>query len=104
MVVYEVFRVHLVKRREVLRHIGEKDRDVDDPIPRRSSFFHDRADVAKDAVALSNDVVSNNLAGRIEFDARNDRSPDGRSGADIRRPGSPLDVARVRQRNEKRMG
>src|SRR5438105_879799 len=66
----EVLRPEPVVGGKVALHVGEEDGDVDQPIPARSRFLEDSADVLEHGTALRLDVVSGDGAVRGEAHAR----------------------------------
>jgi len=67
----EILGVNAVVNGKILFHVSEKDRDVDDVLPRRASIFQHEPHILEYRVALRFDVVTHDVAGRIERDARN---------------------------------
>jgi len=67
----EILGVNAVVDGKILFHVGEKDRDVDDVLPCRASVFQHEPHIFEYRAALRFDVVTHDVAGGIERDARN---------------------------------
>src|SRR6266403_1550192 len=62
----EKFRVELVVERKIFLHVREEDRDVYDVLRRRAGVFEHEPNVFEHRATLRFDVVTNDVAGRIE--------------------------------------
>src|SRR5207248_7477608 len=67
----EILRINAVVDGKILFHVSEKHRDVDDVLPRRASVFEYEPHILEYGMALRFDVVSHDIAGRIERHAGN---------------------------------
>ena len=67
----EIFRVNAVVDGKILFHVSEKDRDVDDVLPRRAGVFEHEPDILEYCAALCFDVVADNVPGEIKGDTGN---------------------------------
>jgi len=67
----EIFRVKPVIDREILFHIREKYRDIDDVLPCCAGVFQNEPHVFENRAALRFDVITDDVAGRIECDTGN---------------------------------
>src|SRR5438477_5303502 len=79
----EIFGVKSVIDWEILFHVGEENRNIDDVVPTRAGVFEHEANVFEHSATLRFDVVAHNIARSIERDARNfftaaDSRPDAR--------------------------
>src|SRR5438034_8994054 len=67
----KIFGVEPVVDWKILFHVRKKDRDIDDVLPCRPGVFQDKAYVFERRAALRFDVVTDDVALRIERDAGN---------------------------------
>src|SRR5207244_11361524 len=67
----EMLGVDFIVDREILFHIRQKHRDVDNVIPARARVLQDKTHILKDGMALFLDIVTQNVAIGVESDARN---------------------------------
>ena len=67
----KILCVKFVVRREILFHVRQEHGDIDDSVPVCASVFEHEPDIFKHGATLRFDVVTDNVAGRIERHAGN---------------------------------
>src|SRR5207253_665845 len=65
----EIFGVEFVVGWEIFFHVSEKDRDINNVVPIRACVLQYEPDIVENSAALFLDVVTRDLAGRIECDS-----------------------------------
>src|SRR6184192_445273 len=67
----EIFRINAVIDWKVFFHVREKDGDIDDVLPSRASVFEHEPHILEYGMALRFDLITHDIAGRIERHAGN---------------------------------
>ncbi len=67
----KIFGVETVVDRKILFHVSEKHRDIDDVLPGRASVLQHKPYIFEYRTTLRFDIVTDDIAGRIERDAGN---------------------------------
>src|SRR5207253_11489410 len=93
----KIFRVNAIVDRKIFFHVREKDRDVDDVLPRRAGVFQHKPNIFKHRAALRFDIVTDYVASGIKRHT-GDILPAAYTRADSGEKQKFADALRVRKR------
>src|SRR5437870_1088231 len=93
----KILGVQTIVDGKIFFHVREEDSDIDDVLPRRACVFQNEPHIFKNCAALCFNVVTDDLAGRIERDTGNFFAP-ALACANAREKQKVADAFRMRER------
>jgi hypothetical protein len=69
LIISKIFGIEPIVSGKIVFHIGEKDRNIDNPLPARAGIFQDVADVLENGAALGLNIIGDDSPALIELDA-----------------------------------